>query len=105
MSSLFNARSVDPSAVTIDDIAEIMADYAIDTTRPGPEDFFQPGRTYRRIDVFRCVAVGWQPNGDPAALGYLPVNLSDGPAWEFAFLASYDWTRGWTEITNEQAGA
>jgi len=102
MESLFHARSVDPTAVTDDDLAAIHAEFDLDVTGPGPADFFRPGTAYvfdryGIRDVFRCASVGTLPNGLPAALGYAPINLAAGRTWEVVFTTRHDWAHGWTE--------
>ncbi|NUQ98279.1 MAG: hypothetical protein HOY79_17605 [Streptomyces sp.] len=97
--SLWNAKSVNPDAITEADIAEVCAELGIDTTAPVGDDFFHAGATYRRANSrFRCAVVGVRHGTFPRAVGYLPVNLSDGPTWEFAAMSDWDWRRGWTKV-------
>lgn len=98
MTTLWNAYSVDPNTVTATDVAEICAEFDIDTAAAVPDNFFQAGQTYHHCgDTFRCATAGFH-NNTPIAIGYLPVNLGGGATWEFGAMTGYDWRRGWTKV-------
>lgn len=106
MSTTYDARSVDPATVTDVDIAAVFAEHGIMPTTASIPDFFQPGTTYRRHgDLFRCRAIGVEPNGGPVALGFMPVNLGGERTWEVMFQGRYDWERGWTAAPEEDKTA
>lgn len=103
MSTIYDARSVDPATVTDADIAAVFASHGVDHAANGIPDFLQPGAAYRRGgDLFRCVAVGrYRSDGLPVALGFMPVNFGGESAWEVMFVASREWAAKWTAVPEE----
>jgi hypothetical protein len=98
MSTIYDARSINPDDVTDAQLDEVFAEHGV-TQVDEIADFFKPGTTYRRgPETFRCAIVGTDGLNSRAALGYMPVTLRGVHTWEVMFQTAYDWSRGWTEV-------